>query len=172
MPESVTFSDKAFLSGLNAACTDFQRDSASMVQVLGEQIAEAARALAPTSHDPRAEPGKLKASISSDPGIEPRGPFTDVGVHDPDAYYGLFVEYGTYKMAAEPFMRPALAQAGAQLRSLGVGAGMRSPRARALVKRANLRNKVREAYQSGKISEKEARSLSAQISSQLRYRSR
>jgi len=35
------------------------------------------------------------------------GPTAEIGVLDPDLYYGAFVEFGTSKTPARPFMAPA-----------------------------------------------------------------
>ncbi|GAA0989239.1 hypothetical protein Q7689_09790 [Nocardiopsis tropica] len=45
--------------------------------------------------------------------VKGRGPTAEgqVGVWDADAYYGQFVEFGTSKMAAQPFMYPNAAKA-------------------------------------------------------------
>lgn len=52
---------------------------------------------------PRGETGRLRAAISS----SSRGLFGRVVITDPDAYYWRFLEFGTVKMAARPFIRPA-----------------------------------------------------------------
>lgn len=60
-----------------------------------ELIAEEARRLAPV------DTGELKNSIHSELGEE--GGFIAV-----DAEHGPFVEYGTDRMAAQPYLRPAI----------------------------------------------------------------
>lgn len=49
--------------------------------------------------------GELQESITTE--IEETGK-TIVGRVAPHTYYAGFVEYGTYKMRAQPYMRPAL----------------------------------------------------------------
>jgi HK97 gp10 family phage protein len=49
--------------------------------------------------------GLLHASIGWR--SRPRSLAAVVGIEGPDAYYWKFIEYGTVKMSARPFMRPA-----------------------------------------------------------------
>lgn len=161
----MSIDDRAFVRGLNEALVDFRHDADDLVQLLGDQVAERARQLAP-----RGDTDDLVNSINNEPGADARGPYVDVG--SKGVYYALFVEYGTYKMKAEPFMRPALAMVRGELTGEGLAASLRSPRVRAMVHRARVRNKVRKAYQSGRISETQAKALSAEISTKLRYRAR
>ncbi|HJT96608.1 MAG TPA: HK97-gp10 family putative phage morphogenesis protein [Mycobacterium sp.] len=52
---------------------------------------------------PRGETGRLRASLlSSSRGLSGR-----VEIRDPDVHYWRFLEYGTVKIAARPFVRPA-----------------------------------------------------------------
>lgn len=71
-----------------------------MMGIVGEQIAGVAAQLAPR------ETGRLAESINSHPAPGPTG---GAGVDVvADVEYALFVEFGTSKMAAQPFLRPAL----------------------------------------------------------------
>lgn len=49
--------------------------------------------------------GRLRASITWRPGSDDISPFVDVGTA---VHYAPFLELGTRKMAARPFLRPAL----------------------------------------------------------------
>lgn len=107
-----------------------------------QPIIEAAQSFAPVaskqSH-PESDPGELRDSIGaaarvySDKGygVAHIGPLHDKSkyndknrTHSPGVY-GKFVEFGTHKMAAHPFMRPALAAAG-QAAVEAFGNGIRS----------------------------------------------
>lgn len=44
-------------------------------------------------------------------GRDENGYYVDVGTVEADVVYGLYQEFGTKKMTARPFMRPAIAQA-------------------------------------------------------------
>lgn len=57
-------------------------------------------------HGPAARTGRLRASIRWHlPGSDDRGMFVDVGSN---VVYAPFVEQGTSRMAARPYLRPAL----------------------------------------------------------------
>lgn len=100
------------------------------LQAAGDVMAAevAARApVAPQASHPESEPGELRDSIvvkvrlgkNLDVSEAKIGPGYDKDKYGGDKHtqspgvYGKFVEYGTAKMAPEPFMRPAF-QAGAQ----------------------------------------------------------
>lgn len=57
-------------------------------------------------HGPAVRTGRLRASIRwSIPGSDDRGAFVDIGSN---VVYAPFVELGTSRMAARPYLRPAL----------------------------------------------------------------
>ena len=73
----------------------------------GEQVAERARDLAP-----KGATGRMSRSIRSD--VIDTG--TDVTVEvGPTVYYGRFLEHGTSKMSAQPFLGPAADSLTAQI---------------------------------------------------------
>lgn len=87
-----------------AAIGRLAEDGRGRLETVGQSVADEARSLAPVGSGDEDTPGVLAAGISS--------------VRDGDdvlvqslAPYSAHVEYGTSKMAAEPFMRPALAKA-------------------------------------------------------------
>jgi HK97 gp10 family phage protein len=76
------------------------------LRVPAEIIADATRALAPVSSRPdNPTPGSLRASVSVVNAKARSGAAVAVLVEDPAAVPN---EYGTSKMAAQPFMRPAI----------------------------------------------------------------
>ncbi len=71
------------------------------------QVARKAESLAPvlTKADPRRERGALRKAISWS--SRPRSLSAVVRINSVIAFYWKFVEYGTIKMRAHPFFRPA-----------------------------------------------------------------
>lgn len=65
----------------------------------GAQVETAAKRLAPV------DTGRLRASIVSALGEDGRGLFVDIGT---DVTYAPYVELGTARQAAQPYLRPAL----------------------------------------------------------------
>ncbi len=67
-------------------------------------VAEQARAKAPTRH------GRLRKEIDFEVNVTAYGNVIEgrVGVKRGDAFYARFVEWGTRKMRAQPFLRPAV----------------------------------------------------------------
>jgi HK97 gp10 family phage protein len=68
---------------------------------IGDQVRERATASAPR------RTGEGAASIDYESGVDAYGAFVNVG-WDNDHFYMLFVEVGTSRMPARPFLRPAL----------------------------------------------------------------
>lgn len=96
------FDDAAFLAGLQRTLTGQSRTAVAVVREVGEQVAQAAHAAAPT------ESGRMAESIHSEVGRDRRGPYADVSV---GPFYSSFVEFGRSARSARPFFRPALEQA-------------------------------------------------------------
>lgn len=70
----------------------------------GKIVEGEAKALCPVSTEatrPGGPHGELRASITS----QPHGQSCDVGTNKE---YAMYVEFGTYKMAAQPYLVPAL----------------------------------------------------------------
>lgn len=70
----------------------------------GKIVEGEAKTLCPVSTEatrPGGPHGELRASITS----QPHGQSCDVGTNKE---YGMYVEFGTYKMAAQPYLVPAL----------------------------------------------------------------
>lgn len=58
-----------------------------------------------TGGGPGVRTGRLRGSIAWRLGKDARSPYVDIGTA---VHYGPFVELGTSRMAARPFLRPAL----------------------------------------------------------------
>ena len=65
----------------------------------GDRVAKRAKALAPRRS------GRMRRSISATVIASPTGVRSEIG---PSRYWGRFVEHGTSRMAAHPFLGPAL----------------------------------------------------------------
>lgn len=63
------------------------------------RVQNQAKALCPV------DTGRLRSSITYALGADGRGPFADVGTN---VTYGIFVELGTFRMSAQPYLLPAL----------------------------------------------------------------
>lgn len=92
----------AFLSGLTRAVEALELRSERDLARVGLRVQNAARSFCPV------DTGRLRSSIQYVPGRDALGPFFDVGTN---VEYAPFVEYGTSRTRAQPFLRPALAQA-------------------------------------------------------------
>lgn len=167
----ISLDDRAFRASFQQAVNDMNREGEQVLLDTGRVVVERARELAPKDKrlDPRFPPGELALSIEALPGRTAQGPFVDVGTRK---RYALFVEYGTYKDRAQPFLRPALGLAANAIRSASIGTRKQSPRARAFAVRASKRTLIRRALQKRQINATQARQLSRQISSTFRFRAR
>lgn len=59
-------------------------------------------------HGPAVRTGRLRGSITWRPGVDAISPYIDIGTA---VFYAPFVELGTSRMDARPFLRPALEHA-------------------------------------------------------------
>lgn len=80
-------------------------DAKRILERVGEQIAADARAAAPRSGDPGSS-GAMADSIRHEVGEDSDGAYVRVS-WDRDHFYGFFLEVGTSRMSARPFLRPA-----------------------------------------------------------------
>lgn len=92
----------AFLAGLAAKLQELELRTEGDVLRLGHKAARNMRQLAAV------DTGRMRNSIGVNTGRDGRGMYVDVG---PSVEYAIFVEYGTSRMEAQPFVRPGLAQA-------------------------------------------------------------
>jgi len=105
---------KAFLEGVALSKPFLEILALQDVRARAERIAGRARALAPEGDATDPHAGELKADLGlKGEGIDSKGPYVDVGTNAHTAAgdpYPLYVEFGTEKMVAQPFMRPAIAE--------------------------------------------------------------
>lgn len=94
--------DEAFQAGLARALREMKIDGEAGLLRVGLRVQNAARQLCPV------DTGRLRSSITSVPGEDSLGPYVEVGTN---VEYGAYVEFGTSRQAAQPFLRPALAEA-------------------------------------------------------------
>jgi HK97 gp10 family phage protein len=99
----IAVDDAAFQSGLAAALRGLKLSTESQVARLGLDVQNRARQLCPV------DTGRLRSSVNSS-GLQRdgRGVFVEVGTN---VVYGTHVEFGTSRQRAQPYLRPALAEA-------------------------------------------------------------
>lgn len=91
----------AFLIGLQAAVANLKVDGEKGLARVGLRVQNAAREFCPV------QTGRLRSSIQSVPGKDTQGPYVDVGTN---VEYAPYVEFGTSRQPAQPYLRPALAE--------------------------------------------------------------
>lgn len=96
---SVDLDTEAFAKGLRTAVAKIKIDTEADLQRLGLRIQNEARRLCPV------DTGRLRASIIAVDGRDAAGIFVKVGTN---VSYAPFVEYGTSRSPAQPFLRPAV----------------------------------------------------------------
>lgn len=106
--------DAEFIRGLEQAVAELHIRTEQGLQRFGMEVANRAKQFCPV------DTGRLRASIGIEPGKDAQGPYVDVGT---SVTYGPYVEYGTSKARAQPFMRPALAEAAGFFGPTMTGAG-------------------------------------------------
>lgn len=136
--EHVEVDDRAFLAGFAAAVEGWKVDAIEFTVKTADRVVAIAEVDAPV------RTGALKADIKAGPFVRtPTGGFVLITAGTREAFYQ---EFGTSKMPAHPFMRPALATVAGGLRSIGIAARLAStPAARAHLRRARQRQRVRRA---------------------------
>lgn len=93
---------EAFLRGLRGAVSRMTLDGERGLLRLGLRVQNEARKFCPV------DTGRLRSSIQHVPGRDDRGPYVDVGSN---VKYAPFIEFGTFRAMAQPYLRPALAAA-------------------------------------------------------------
>jgi HK97 gp10 family phage protein len=108
----IEFDDRAFQAALRLNLVEYEQLAEHAVDRDADHIKERAKDIAPVA-DPGedAVPGWLRDHIETDPGVRTGFEYyVDVGVDSNTVPYAVPVEFGTSKMQAEPFMRPAMAE--------------------------------------------------------------
>jgi len=102
-----TVDDRAFMSGVSDLMERWRQNTRKGMTRYGDAAAEGMK------RHIHSESGELAASVGIQEHLDQDPPYLEVGAFEtgPDPH-GLYVEYGTSKMAAEPFARPALIEAG------------------------------------------------------------
>lgn len=101
----VIVDDAAFQAGLKQAVARLKLDTEADLVRFGQRAVRSMRQLCAV------DTGRLRGSIGVSQGRDARGLFLDIGT---SVDYALPVEYGTRYQAAQPFVRPGLAEAAAQ----------------------------------------------------------
>lgn len=99
---AVTIDPDAFLSSLKQAVEHMVVETEDDLVRVGLRVQASARALCPV------DTGRLRSSIVMKRGRDGRGFYVEVGT---SVTYAPFVEFGTSKQRAQPFLTPAIAQA-------------------------------------------------------------
>lgn len=102
----IDWDEAAFMASLVRAVARLEVAGEAGLWTVGLHVQNVARALCPV------DTGRLRSSIMATRGQDGMGPWVEVGTN---VYYAAFVEFGTRYMAAQPYLRPALAQAAGML---------------------------------------------------------
>lgn len=157
--------DGAFLASLPAAMEEWRLESYAYLDHVADKVVVRAKELVAKRS------GKLASTIHRDPlVVTGKGAYVRVSAGD-GTRYAIYVELGTYKDRAQPFMRPALALAAGLLKGAGYAARTATTaKTRAAVKRSVHRAKVRRAQASGLLTSAQARAESKRVSSIAKFR--
>lgn len=98
----VEVDSRAFERSLVRALKSMELETEADLARFGILVQNGARQRCPV------DTGRLRASIMSTPGRDGRGPYVDIGSN---VEYAPFVEYGTMRTRAQPYLRPALMDA-------------------------------------------------------------
>lgn len=102
----IEYDDAAFMVNLRAALLTIEVTSERALLTTAIAIQNTARGLSPV------KTGRLRSSIVHVAGRDARGYYVDVGTN---VNYAPHVEFGTVRMTARPYLRPALAVAAGYL---------------------------------------------------------
>jgi HK97 gp10 family phage protein len=154
-----------FLASLPAAVEEWNLQAFEFIEHVAEEAVDKARELVAK------RTGKLASTIGRGPLVVSRkGAFVEVRAGD-GTRYAIYQEFGTSKMAAHPYFRPALALAAGGARGAGYAARTASTsKSRAAARRSLHRAKLRRAVKAGLLTSKEARQESRRISAIRRFR--
>lgn len=99
---AIEIDSAAFMRDLQAHMKVMVVDSEKALVATGYAIQNTARGLCPV------DTGRLRSSITMKPGRDGAGFYVEIGTN---VSYAAFVEFGTYRARAQPFLVPALAMA-------------------------------------------------------------
>lgn len=99
---------EGFMRDLQAHLSKLEIDTEDDLVRVGLRVQSVARSLCPV------DTGRLRSSIVMRKGRDGLGFYVEVGTN---VSYAAFVEFGTSRQAAQPFLTPAIAQASGFLRS-------------------------------------------------------
>lgn len=99
---ALSIDSAGFLRDLQAHMRQMEVRSENALVATGFAVQNVARGLCPV------DTGRLRSSIKSRSGRDSRGFYVEIGTN---VTYAAFVEFGTWKTRAQPFLIPALAQA-------------------------------------------------------------
>lgn len=166
MSARVDVDDGAFLAALPAAIEEWRVESFAVADLTADKVVDTARGLVAK------RTGHLEATIHRDPLVRTSrdSGFVQIVAGD-GTRYAIYVEFGTFKDRAQPFMRPALAMAAGALRAGGFEARMAgTSKTRAAVRRSIHRKKLRRAVKAGHLTAAEAARESRRISNIRKFR--
>jgi HK97 gp10 family phage protein len=98
--EALTLDADAFMASLRVAVAALEIATEASLWVLALRIQNIARTLAPV------DTGRLRSSITASKGADSGGVYVEIGTN---VEYAIYQEFGTRYMAAQPFLRPAVA---------------------------------------------------------------
>lgn len=158
---------EAFVAGFRSRLHEMrEQDAPDYLEQAGDAVLQIAESKV------KRRSGAVAAGLGMNMGEDPDGPYVAIGVlNPPKDRHDFFLEFGTYKDRAQPFMRPALSMVGGAVR--GVGGRIKrkaSVSARGISLRANKRAEIRRARKKGVLSAREAGALSFAVSKTFRLR--
>jgi HK97 gp10 family phage protein len=155
----------AFQAAIPAATEEWRLAAYAAIDHVADKVVDTAQVLVAkrtTTLEHTIERGPLV--------IQPKGAYIQIVAGD-GTRYAIYQEFGTYKMAAHPFFRPALALAGGVLRGVGYAArAVTTSKTRAAVHRAAHRQKLRQAVRAGFLTSAQARREARRVSAMRRFR--
>jgi HK97 gp10 family phage protein len=106
--DAITLDSSAFMASLQRHLAQMEVATEDKLVVVGIQIQNAARSLCPV------DTGRLRSSIIMTKGRDSRGFYVEIGTN---VKYAAFVEFGTSKQRAQPYLLPAVAMASGFMRA-------------------------------------------------------
>lgn len=155
----IKIDDAAFNASLPAAQERWLLDIYGAVDKTGDKVVDLAQGFVAK------RTGKLASTIVRGPlTISGNRVFVQITAGD-GTRYAIYQEFGTFKMKAHPYMRPAFALAAGSLRAAGYTARIAgTTSSRAAVHRAAHRQRLRQAVRAGTMTSAAARSEARRIS--------